>query len=43
VYRGAYIEIALATEDVADFLVDVEMFLVEILDHGGVLFSQLVW
>jgi hypothetical protein len=35
----AYVEISFSTEDVADFLIDMEMFFIEILDHGGILFS----
>jgi hypothetical protein len=35
-----YIKVAFSSENVADFFIDVEMFFVEVFDHGGVLLAQ---
>jgi len=38
----SYIEVPFSTEDIADFFIGVEMFFVEVLDHGRILIAELV-
>jgi len=38
----SYIEVSFSTEDIADFFIGVEMFFVEVLDHGRILIAELV-
>jgi len=38
--EGRYIKVAFAVKDIANFLVNVEMFVVEVFDHRGILVSE---
>jgi hypothetical protein len=39
-FVGIYIKVSFSAENIANFLIGMEMFLVEIFDHCGVLFSH---